>query len=110
MDSRTLDRGAAGVGQRSQSIYSILSVGFFYHFLQKKSYAYTKRLLRGPHVCIGKHLALNQLRLVIAKIIYNFQVTPGKSYDDGEFLRGVKDYFVAQPGPLPLRFIPREIF
>jgi len=61
----------------------------------------------GVHSCLGKQLALNEMRLVIAKIVRNFDLEFGEQYDDQKFLRELKDHLVMAIGELNMVFIPR---
>jgi cytochrome P450 len=61
----------------------------------------------GVHSCVGKNLALNELRLVIARLVREFDVSFGESYDDEEFKRETKDYIILESGPVWLKFKSR---
>lgn len=63
----------------------------------------------GPMGCIGKPLALMELRTVMAKLLLTFDVSyaPGES---GEDLVGkCRDHFTLEPGPLQLVFKDRDL-
>ena len=62
----------------------------------------------GVHSCVGKQLALNELRLVISKVARDFDIEFGESYDEGKFLAEWMDYAVLKIGALPLKFTPRH--
>jgi cytochrome P450 len=62
----------------------------------------------GVHSCVGKQLALNEMRLVIARVARDFDVEFGESYDDGKFLAEWMDYAVLKIGALPLKFLSRR--
>jgi len=63
----------------------------------------------GAHSCLGRPLALNEMRTAVARVIQRFEVQPGESYDDKVFRDRWKDYFLVELGPCPLKFVPREI-
>ncbi|KAF7948150.1 uncharacterized protein EAE97_003561 [Botrytis byssoidea] len=63
----------------------------------------------GVHSCVGKTLALHELRLVIACIARTFDVQFGHSHDDVLFEREWEDYMVVEIGNLWLRFLPRRL-
>ncbi|KAF7890487.1 hypothetical protein EAF00_008802 [Botryotinia globosa] len=63
----------------------------------------------GVHSCVGKTLALHELRLVIAHIVRTFDIQFGHSHDDVLFEREWKDYMVVEIGNLWLRFLPRKL-
>jgi cytochrome P450 len=62
----------------------------------------------GAHSCVGKQLALNEMRLIIAKVSRDFDVEFGESYDEAKFLAEWMDYAVLKIGALPLRFVRRR--
>lgn len=61
----------------------------------------------GPFNCIGKNLALMEMRLLTARLITKFDVAfaPG---EDGSDLLQSRDYFTATPNPLHLVFKMRK--
>ncbi|PGH28239.1 hypothetical protein AJ80_00130 [Polytolypa hystricis UAMH7299] len=65
--------------------------------------------MTGPYSCIGKPLALQTMRLTIAKLLMNFDIcfAPGEDGDSVE--AETRDYFIAQPGDLDVRFSKREV-
>ncbi|CAI6337129.1 unnamed protein product [Periconia digitata] len=63
----------------------------------------------GRYACVGKQLALAELRLVTALLVskYEFRIVDGKGGDDdgADIVEGMRDQFTAQPGgELKLRF------
>lgn len=60
------------------------------------------------HACPGKHLALNELRLTLARVINQFEIVWGKGYDEETFTSQWKEFIAAVDGPLPLRFKSRS--
>ncbi|TGO51495.1 hypothetical protein BCON_0160g00200 [Botryotinia convoluta] len=63
----------------------------------------------GVHSCVGKPLALHELRLVIARIVRTFDIQFGHSHDDVLFEREWKDYMAVEIGNLWVRFLPRRL-
>lgn len=59
-------------------------------------------------MCIGKQLALNELRLSIARLVFKFQLVLGPTYDEASYMENWKDYFAIQPGKLHMRFLERS--
>ncbi|ORY04755.1 putative benzoate 4-monooxygenase cytochrome P450 [Clohesyomyces aquaticus] len=62
--------------------------------------------LLGKHSCVGKHLAMMELRLVAARLVTMYDFTFAEGYDQHEVL-DMKDCFTAIPGTLKLAFTPR---
>ncbi|KAK4228689.1 Tryprostatin B 6-hydroxylase [Podospora fimiseda] len=63
--------------------------------------------LTGPNNCVGKRLAMNALRLIIAYTVmnYRFEYAPG---EDGRDILGLmRDHLVLKPGPLMVTFVKR---
>ncbi|KAF5870852.1 putative benzoate 4-monooxygenase cytochrome p450 protein [Botrytis fragariae] len=63
----------------------------------------------GVHSCVGKTLALHELRLVIARIVRTFDIQFGHSHDDVIFEREWKDYMAVEVGNLWIRFLARRL-
>ncbi|KAL2256849.1 hypothetical protein VTK26DRAFT_1031 [Humicola hyalothermophila] len=61
----------------------------------------------GPYACIGKRLAMLQMRRVVAEILarYDVAVAPGQTKEG--FLGGKQDTFTTVSAPLPLVFTRR---
>lgn len=65
---------------------------------------------QGRFVCVGKALALNEMRLVVALLVTKFEVGFGEGADRGKQLfADMKDQFTAAPGRLDLRFTARSL-
>ncbi|KAF7854777.1 hypothetical protein EAF04_010345 [Stromatinia cepivora] len=63
----------------------------------------------GVHSCVGKTLALQELRLVVARVIRTFDIQFGPSHDEALFESEWKDYVAAKIGNLWLRFLSRKL-
>jgi len=61
----------------------------------------------GVHSCVGKQLALNEMRLTIAKVVRQFDISFGESYDEEKFSAEWQDYAVLKIGALYLKFVAR---
>jgi len=61
----------------------------------------------GVHSCVGKQLASNELRLVIANVVRNFALQLADEFSEEKFVDEWRDYMVLSVGPLPMNFIPR---
>lgn len=65
---------------------------------------------QGRFVCVGKALALNEMRLIVALLVTKFHVEFWDGADQGKQLfANLKDQFTAAPGKLELRFRPRTL-
>ena len=64
--------------------------------------------MTGPYGCIGRPLALMQIRLIIADVISRFDVEfpPGK--DGSDFIENTKDRFTWGLAELSICFRPRK--
>jgi tryprostatin B 6-hydroxylase len=61
----------------------------------------------GPYSCIGKPLALLNIRSTIAKLIMTFDVALADGEDGMSFERDTKTQFTAAPGDLYIQFTKR---
>jgi cytochrome P450 len=61
----------------------------------------------GLHSCVGKQLALNEMKLGIASVVRQFDVVLGESYSEDVWQEEWKDYAVLQVGALPVKFLGR---
>ncbi|EUC44426.1 hypothetical protein COCMIDRAFT_98257 [Bipolaris oryzae ATCC 44560] len=63
----------------------------------------------GPYNCIGKPLALMNLRTTAAKLLYRFDICLADGDDGTAFERDMKTQFTAAMGPLNLKFTERKV-
>jgi cytochrome P450 len=64
----------------------------------------------GPTSCIGKTLAFMEIRIVVASIVRNFDMTLEPGFDPVVFTNGFKDIFTTKlTRHLPVRLHPRTI-
>ncbi|CAH0047650.1 unnamed protein product [Clonostachys solani] len=61
----------------------------------------------GPYACVGKRLALMEIRRVTAEILTRYDITVAPGYEKASFLGKKQDTFTVVSGPLPLIFTPR---
>jgi len=62
----------------------------------------------GPYGCIGKNLALLEVRLLTAEIIRRFDVALAPGEDGSKLLMGSKDHFTMGLGGCEMIFTPRR--
>ncbi|KAL9059751.1 MAG: hypothetical protein Q9162_001052 [Coniocarpon cinnabarinum] len=62
----------------------------------------------GRRACVGKNLALTQIRLVTATLLKKFRVHFAPGQDVGEVERDMRDQLTAQPGKCRVIFEPRR--
>jgi len=62
----------------------------------------------GKFGCIGKHLALNELRTVISKMVLEFDVAFAPGEDGTKLLNESKDVFTMSNAELKLIWTERE--
>ncbi|PIL29990.1 cytochrome P450 [Ganoderma sinense ZZ0214-1] len=55
----------------------------------------------GPMNCVGKALALQQLKTAVCALMQRFAMRPREGWTLADYERNVKDYFVTVRGPLP---------
>jgi cytochrome P450 len=63
--------------------------------------------MSGAHSCLGKQLALMELRLVTARLVTQYDFRFAKVSNASETVSDIKDCFTALPGPLRLVFEDR---
>ncbi|KZT08061.1 cytochrome P450 [Laetiporus sulphureus 93-53] len=61
----------------------------------------------GPANCVGKPLALIELRMVLAYMVQAFEMRLADGYDPARWSRDMRDLLVIQKGSLPLVLTPR---
>jgi cytochrome P450 len=63
----------------------------------------------GAYHCVGKSLALVELRLTIAVLLKHYDVAFASCYDAEEMWRDMKDQVTAQPGRVLCTFKSRDV-
>jgi tryprostatin B 6-hydroxylase len=64
--------------------------------------------MSGAHSCLGKQLALIELRLVTARLVTQYDFGFAQGSNKRETVSDIKDRFTALPGPLRLVFVERS--
>lgn len=62
----------------------------------------------GPYSCVGKQLALMELRTVVALLVYQFDVKFAPGEDGSRLIDDSKDYFTITISDLDLVFSPKD--
>ncbi|EJD02378.1 high nitrogen upregulated cytochrome P450 monooxygenase 2 [Fomitiporia mediterranea MF3/22] len=62
----------------------------------------------GPANCIGKNLAMLEMRMVVATLIQKFDMKLAEDYDPRKWEEDLQDYFIIKVGKLPVVLNPRE--
>ena len=62
---------------------------------------------KGSTGCVGKALALQEMRMVIVALLRRFDFVLAPSWDAAAWEREQKDYFVIQTGVLPVIVRPK---
>lgn len=63
----------------------------------------------GPYGCIGKRLALMDIRQMIARLVWTFDIAFAPGEDGASFERDAMDAFMMTFGELRLTLKPREV-
>jgi cytochrome P450 len=56
----------------------------------------------GPANCVGRNLALVELRAITCYIVQRFNFRPKKGFNMKSWEEGIEDYFVVKRPPLPV--------
>jgi len=62
----------------------------------------------GPRVCVGKNLAMNEIRIVVSSIVQKFDMRFADGFNSDEWTTGLKDFFLLEKGPLPVVLTERS--
>ena len=62
----------------------------------------------GRYACVGRNLALTEIRLVAALLVSKYDITFAPGEDGMRVWEDMKDQFTAVPGQLDLVFTPRS--
>lgn len=62
----------------------------------------------GVHSCVGKQLALNEMRLMIAMVVKEFDIVLGENYEEETWEKEWRDCAVLQIGKLWVNFVKRS--
>lgn len=63
----------------------------------------------GPHGCVGKQLAMMEMRVMIARLVWEFEMRflEGKWMGEEKFRSGYMDYYTALPAEVWVEFRKR---
>ncbi len=75
--------------------------------LGNPSFLLLTNVTTGQYYCIGKNLAMTELRSVIAMLVSKYDVAFAPGEDGTNAVRDMKDHFTATPGKLELVFKER---
>lgn len=56
----------------------------------------------GPYNCVGKNVALQEMRVLICHIMQKLELEFAKGWNSDEWERDLKDKFVADMGKMPV--------
>lgn len=62
----------------------------------------------GRYSCVGKELALSEIRLVAALLLSKYEIAFAPGEDGKKCIEDMRDQFTAVPGELELVFSPLE--
>ncbi|EAU87646.2 cytochrome P450 67 [Coprinopsis cinerea okayama7 len=62
----------------------------------------------GPANCVGRHLAMDELRYIVSLLIRNFYIQFEEGYDQGRWEKELEDRFLVVKGALPVRVRVRK--
>lgn len=62
----------------------------------------------GVYGCIGRPLAMLELRTTVTKLLFNFDISFAPGEDGYDLLYKSRDHFTLGLAPLRLRFTPRK--
>lgn len=79
---------------------------FYDERFKNDNQAVFKPFSTGPRDCIGKNLALNELRVIISRVLYRFDYDVMEGQDDWHQKQRL--FTLWKKGPLMLRFKARE--
>ncbi|KAL8833665.1 MAG: hypothetical protein Q9170_004151 [Blastenia crenularia] len=61
----------------------------------------------GPYGCVGKHLAMSEIRIVLSEILNKYTIDFAPGEDCSIMFNELQDVFTAGPGKCELVFVPR---
>lgn len=56
----------------------------------------------GPRICAGKHMAINEMRIVASYIVQKFDMKAAPGYDLDKWEDSLEDFFIMRKGHLPV--------
>lgn len=61
----------------------------------------------GPRMCVGKALALTEMRMVASCLVQRFDIKPADGFLMDSWENNLEDYYVMGKGDLPVRLTRR---
>ncbi|KAF7974713.1 hypothetical protein HWV62_11507 [Athelia sp. TMB] len=62
----------------------------------------------GPSICVGKNLALQELRMVVCLMLQTFDMRLAEGYDAQRWEKEIEDRLITHTGELPVVLTPRK--
>lgn len=62
----------------------------------------------GPQNCVGKNLAMMELRIILCTMVQKFDIRPAEGYDLDQWEKNLKERFLTTRGPLPVTMAARK--
>ena len=62
----------------------------------------------GPANCVGKFLALQEMRIVVCYVVQKLDMRFADGYESGKWLEDLKEYSILIRGRLPVVVTPRN--
>ncbi|KAI0643598.1 high nitrogen upregulated cytochrome P450 monooxygenase 2, partial [Trametes meyenii] len=62
----------------------------------------------GPNNCVGKGLALQEMRMLVAQLVQRFEMRFADGWDPSSYEDGLEDWFTIQKPPLRVVLTPRK--
>ena len=62
----------------------------------------------GPAHCVGKNLAIVEMRMVVSLLIQRFDMRLENSYNPRQWIEDLQDFMVVKTGSLPVIFTTRK--
>ena len=61
----------------------------------------------GPRNCVGKRLAIVEMQMVVALLVWRFDFSAATDCDLNKWEAAMQDWFVTEVGELPVELTPR---
>ena len=62
----------------------------------------------GPYNCVGKNLAMHEMRMMLCYTLQNLDISFEKDWDESVWEKELEDIFVIAKGKLPVTVTPRN--
>ncbi|THV07239.1 cytochrome P450 [Dendrothele bispora CBS 962.96] len=64
----------------------------------------------GPSSCVGKNFAYLEMRMLVTKVLFNFDLRLAEGFDSRKYKHGIKDFFTMALEALPVVFTRRKTY